>query len=93
VIALNTLSLAEFGGLMQGAEFFVGIESFPAHLALAFKREIFCLVNNDSYYLKGFSRRRSVIDARSMLPIVSNIHFFDLKTAKAADILKDNRIK
>ncbi len=93
VIALNTLSLAEFGTLMKDAEFFVGIESFPAHLALAFKKEIFCLVNNNSYYLKGFSKRRLVIDARSMLPIVENLHFLDLKTARAADILSDHRVK
>lgn len=93
VVVLNTLSLAEFGTLMKDAEFFVGIESFPAHLALAFKREVFCLVNNDSYYLKGFSKRRLVIDARSMLPIVGNIHFLDLKTAKAADVLTDHHFK
>lgn len=83
---LTDLSLKEFGALMKGAVFFVGIESFPAHLAIALGIPAAFLINPRVYYLKGYSRQTFAHEARSMLPIVQNAAFFDVTSASADDI-------
>jgi len=77
------LSLPEFGALMKGAAFFVGIESFPAHLAIALRIPAAFLINPTVYYLKGYSRRTFAREARSILPTLPDAEFFDVASASA----------
>lgn len=86
VNVFTKMSLAEFGALMRDASFFVGIDSFPAHLALASGKESIVLVNPAAYYLKGYSPKKFSIDARNMLPLIKKISFFDITSASAVDV-------
>jgi ADP-heptose:LPS heptosyltransferase len=88
IFVFTTLSIPDFGALMKGAAFFVGIESFPAHLALACGTKEFALVFNEIYYLKGYSRESFLIDARSMLPVLENLRLLNAKSTSVADIEK-----
>ena len=83
---LTKMSLAELGALMKSGAFFVGIDSFPAHLALASGKPTVALINPGSYYLKGFSKKRFAVDARNMLPVIPQIAFFDVRSASIADL-------
>ncbi len=82
------LRLSELGALMKGAEFFIGIDSFPAHLALAEGKRTVALVNPAAYYLKGYSPKRFAVDARNMLPVSGMVMFFDVRSAKVEDLKK-----
>jgi ADP-heptose:LPS heptosyltransferase len=66
---------------MKGAKFFVGIESFPAHLALACGTKAFVFVFSSTYYIKGFSENRFMIEARNMLPVLEQMEFFNIRSA------------
>lgn len=77
-IATN-LSISELGSLFKKANFFIGIDSFPAHLALAINKPIVCLLNEKAYYLKGFSGRKFAIDTRSMIPLINKVKIFLLE--------------
>jgi ADP-heptose:LPS heptosyltransferase len=83
---LTDMSLPELGALMKGATFFVGIESFPAHLAVALRVPAAFLINPAVYYLKGYSRQTFAREARSILPIVPNGAFFDVRSASPDEI-------
>ncbi len=85
LIATN-LTIPQLASLMKKASFFIGIESFPAHLAIAFHKEVFTLLNTNIYYLKGKSKK-TWIDGRSMLPVIPSVHVFSNKNTKPADIL------
>lgn len=87
-MVLAEMSIPEFGSLLRGAELFIGIESFPAHLALALGKHALALVNSDAYFLKGYSPKKFATDARSMLPVLKQIEFFDVRFARAADVGK-----
>jgi heptosyltransferase-1 len=80
------MQLAEFGALMKEAAFFVGIDSFPAHLALAFGKPAFLLVNSKVYYLKCRSPRKFAVDARSLVPLLRNVTFLDATTATSREV-------
>jgi heptosyltransferase-1 len=86
VKVLTKMSLAELGALMKGSAFFVGIDSFPAHLALASGKPAVALINPGPYYLKGFSKKKFAMDARNMLPVIPQIAFFDVRSASVADL-------
>ena len=81
------MTLAEFGALMRGAEFFIGIDSFPAHMALALGKPVIALINPAAYYLKGYSAKKFAVDARNMLPILEQIKFFDVGSASVAKVM------
>ncbi len=83
---LTDMKIQEFGALMKGATFFVGIDSFPAHLSLACNRQSIVLVNKDSYYIKGFSQKRFPTDARIMLPIVDTMKILDIEKTSVKDV-------
>ncbi len=80
------LNLPQLASLMKKASLFIGIESFPAHLAIVFGKEIFVLLNTDIYYLKGKNKKKW-IDGRSMLPVLPSVHVFSNNNTKPADIL------
>jgi ADP-heptose:LPS heptosyltransferase len=82
------MRLSEFGALMKSTEFFIGIDSFPAHLALAEGKRAIVLVNPKAYYLKGYSQKKFIIDARNMLPVINDVTFFDVRLAVAEDLEK-----
>jgi len=83
---LTDMSLQELGALMKNAAFFVGIESFPAHLAIALGIPAAFLINPKVYYSKGHSRQTFATEARSMLPIVPNAAFFDVRSASVDEV-------
>lgn len=78
VFILVDTSIPELGRLIKDADFFLGIESFPLHLAIALEKRVGCFVNPRVYYLKGVSRPGFVHDARSMIPILDSICFLDV---------------
>jgi ADP-heptose:LPS heptosyltransferase len=82
----TNLSLPEFGALMKGASFFVGIESFPAHLAIALRIPAAFLINPAVYFLKGYSQLTFAREARSILPSVPDVEFFDVASATVEDV-------
>lgn len=82
------MNIPEFGTLMRGAEFFVGIDSFPAHLALASGKHALVMVSPTTYYLKGYSPKKFTIDARNMLPVSKQVDFFDAGKASFTDVRK-----
>lgn len=87
VIATN-LSLPELGSIYRNAKLFLGIESFPAHLALALKKPIICLMRNDAYYLKGFSSMKTA-SARSMISLLEGRVFtLNIKTTSVEKVVK-----
>jgi ADP-heptose:LPS heptosyltransferase len=87
VRVFTDLRLSQFGALMDRAAIFVGIDSFPAHLALALKKPVRLLVNSDVYFLKGYSRSRFASEARSMIPASPLAAFFDARSALPDEII------
>lgn len=83
----TSLRLSEFGSLMRGASYFIGIDSFPAHLALALNKRAAFLVNPGVYYLKGHSRVRFASEARSMLPDIQDVSFFNVRSARPEEVV------
>lgn len=86
VHVLTDLHLREFGALMKGAAYFVGIDSFPAHLANSLKKRSAFLVNPALYYVPGLSRKKFSIEARSMISQTALAGFFDVKIATPNEI-------
>jgi ADP-heptose:LPS heptosyltransferase len=82
---LVNMSIPEFGALMKGAAFFAGIDSFPAHLALAEGKRAVVFVNPAAYYLLGYSPKKFARDARCMLPVVEQAIFLDVHATSACD--------
>ncbi len=72
------MEMDELGGLMKGACCFVGIDSFPAHLAIACHIPAFVFVNTRTYYLPGTSVKRFAADARSMIPKIAGVEVCDV---------------
>lgn len=83
---LTDMRIPELGALMNSAALCIGIDSFPAHLALALKKRVVLFINPEVYYLKGYSRQRFASEARSMLPILPSAAFFDIRSATAAEV-------
>ena len=91
-ISLATnLTIPEMGSLFKKSEFFVGIDSFPAHLALAVQKQIVCMVNEKVYYLKGYSPKIHFIDARSMIPLIPEVKIVLIKESgeKAIELIRE----
>ncbi|MCL4437670.1 hypothetical protein M1513_01365, partial [Patescibacteria group bacterium] len=89
-IATN-LTIPEMGSLFQKSKFFIGIDSFPAHLALATQKQVICIVNEIIYYLKDFSPRIRFVDARSMIPLVKSVKILRIEDGgqKAIEFIKE----
>jgi heptosyltransferase-3 len=79
VKTLTNIQLDELGALMKDAALFLGIDSFPAHLALCLDKPAALLVNARAYYLKNFSTRTFASEARCMLPVIPSATFFDVE--------------
>ncbi|MFZ0273367.1 MAG: glycosyltransferase family 9 protein [Acidobacteriaceae bacterium] len=91
VLVFTNLQIPEFGALMKDAAVFVGIDSFPAHLALALNRPVRLLMNNEVYFLKGYSQPRFASEARSMISVHGLISFFDVKSALPDELIASCR--
>ena len=70
-------SIPKLADLIKKADLFLGVESFPAHLALTFKIKLFSVVNTKLFYVSGKSKHK-IIDGRSMLSQFSNVKIIDL---------------
>lgn len=70
---ISDISIPGLGSVFNNAEFFIGIDSFPAHLALALNKPIICFVNEQIYFLKNFSQKKFYMDARCMIPLVDKV--------------------
>ena len=86
VRVFTDLPLPKFAALVKGASCFAGIDSFPAHLAIALKCRAALLVNTSVYFLKGYSEHRFAIEARSMLPNAAEAAFFDIRFAQPEEV-------
>jgi heptosyltransferase I len=86
VRVFTDLALREFAALVRYGECFAGIDSFPAHLAIAVERRSAILVNPGVYYLKGFSSRRFACEARSMVPDAPYASIFDIRTVTPEEV-------
>ncbi|MCL4391835.1 glycosyltransferase family 9 protein [Patescibacteria group bacterium] len=75
----TSLSLPDFGALMAGARFFAGIDSFPAHLAIACGTKAFIFVSPGAYFIKNLSKKRFAVDARMMIPAIRTATLLDVK--------------
>ena len=80
------VTLPEMGSLFAHAKAFVGIDSFPAHLSIASSLETVCLVNTDAYFLHSHSKQ-GIIDARSMIPLISGVHVVELQKQNAQAVI------
>jgi len=78
-------SIPKLADLIKKADLFLGVESFPAHLALTFNIKIFSVVNTKLFYVLGKSEQK-IIDGRSMLSQFSNVKIIDLNE-KPEDVL------
>ncbi|MCL4392512.1 glycosyltransferase family 9 protein [Patescibacteria group bacterium] len=76
-----SLSLPDFGALMAGARFFVGIDSFPAHLAVACGTKAFVFVSPGAYFIRGLSKKKFAVDARIMIPDIQTVTLLDIKAS------------
>lgn len=70
-------SIPKLADLIKKADLFLGVESFPAHLALTFKTKLFPVVNTKLFYVSGKSKHK-IIDGRSMLSQFSDVKIIDL---------------
>lgn len=86
VMVVTDASVAKLASLYRESVGFLGIESFPAHLALTLKKHIFCSMNYVMYYFKGMSRSFSSLSARSMLPRDPFVHTFSIHDSPGAVI-------
>lgn len=80
------MHLQEFGALMKGAICFVGIDSFPAHLAISLRKPAALLVNPAVYYVPGLSSKKFAIEARCMISQSPLAALFDVKRATPGEI-------
>ncbi|MCL5012012.1 MAG: glycosyltransferase family 9 protein [Patescibacteria group bacterium] len=87
IVVVTDIPLADLASLYQKSSGFLGVESFPAHLALALNKHIFCGMNYAAYYLKGMSHLFSSLSARSMLTRGSLVHTFSIYDSAGPVIL------
>jgi heptosyltransferase-3 len=87
VQVFSDLALPEFGTLMNGASLFIGVDSFPAHLALSLGKPVRLLINSDSYYLKGYSKNKFAHEARCMISRTPQTSFFNVKDTTPEKVL------
>jgi ADP-heptose:LPS heptosyltransferase len=88
VKVLVDLPLAKFAALIRNAACFAGIDSFPAHLAIALGCRAALFVNTKDYYLKGYSRPRFASEARSMLPKAAHSAVFDTQSTGPEEVFQ-----
>ncbi len=81
ISVFTSLSLPDFGTLMADAKFFIGIDSFPAHLAVACDTKAFVFVSPSAYFIKNLSKKKFAIDARIMIPLIPAVTLLDTKTS------------
>ncbi|MCX6798213.1 MAG: hypothetical protein NTX66_03325, partial [Candidatus Falkowbacteria bacterium] len=60
---LTDLNIGQLAELIKNSQGFIGLESFPAHLAIAFKKPTYCLVNSRLFYVPNLSRQK-LVDGR-----------------------------
>ncbi|MCL5733613.1 MAG: hypothetical protein M1334_03060 [Patescibacteria group bacterium] len=91
IIIATNLTIPEIGSLFRLSKFFIGIDSFPAHLALATQKQVICVVNEKIYYLKGYSPKIHFIDARSMIPLLKTVKILKIgdDSQKAIEFIKE----
>ncbi len=72
IVFATNFSISEIASILRKSEFWIGIDSFTAHLAIALKKKTICLLNEKYYFLKGMSKKVWV-DAKSMIPIIDDV--------------------
>ena len=88
VSVLTHLSISELARLLLGAQYVIGIESFPAHLSIVLGKKTYCLINTKKFYLKGFSKR-GLVRFKSMIPLVENVSVLDISKLSVDDIIEN----
>lgn len=82
---VTEISIEQLATLIKNSLAFIGLESFPAHLALAFKKPSYCLINSRLFYAAGLSKNH-LVDGRSMLPDLPDLKKFDSETSSIQNI-------
>lgn len=81
ISVFTSLSLPDFGALMAGAKLFIGIDSFPAHLALTCGIKAIVFVSPSAYFIKKLSMKKFAVDARIMIPLIPAVTLLDVKAS------------
>lgn len=71
-IIRTDLNLGQLAELIKTSQGFIGLESFPAHLAIALNKPVSCLVNTQLFYVPRLSKSK-LVDGRSMLPNLNDV--------------------
>jgi len=79
IILATKFSIAEIASIIKGSDFWLGIDSFPAHLSIALKKKTYCLLNGKYYFLKGYSTK-TWIDAKAMIPLIKDVFVFNINS-------------
>lgn len=82
---IDDFSIPELAGVLKRADLFVGIDSFPAHLALALGIPGVCLINTKRYYVEGLSKSDEVFSS-SLFPVTENLPIMPL-TCDAEELI------
>lgn len=87
------LTIPELASLIRRSKFVIAIDSFIAHLAIAVKKPLICLVNPEIYFLKNYSKPKKFIDAKSMIPVIKNVSIFSNLNTFPFDLIKKIQFK
>lgn len=72
---LTAASIPQLAGIYRKARLFMGIDSFPAHLALATRLRGGCFVNGENYFLKGHTRG-NLVNGTCLIPLTDQMRIF-----------------
>lgn len=84
----TNLTIPELASLIKYSKFVIAIDSFIAHLAIAIKKPLICLINPEIYFLKNYSKPKKFIDAKSMIPVIKNVFIFSNLNTSPIDLIK-----
>lgn len=79
IIILEGMPIPQFASVVAQAKLFAGIDSFPAHLALALKTPGICFINTKRYFVEGASRIDTVFTT-ALFPSTPQIPVLSLET-------------
>lgn len=74
-LVLTSANIPQLAGIYRKARLFMGIDSFPAHLALAVRLRGACFVNGENYFLKGHTRGR-LVNGTCLMPLHESMRIF-----------------
>lgn len=87
-VKIDTCLIPQLANLIKVSKFTICIESFPAHLSIALKKPLICLINLEIYFLKNFSKKGKFFSVgKSMIPLIENVKILSVLDANADDLI------